>query len=104
MRDNVLWRKKSVIIMMLAKELRIAPERALDLFYSTDVCRQLSDPRTGLQLMSDGNEGFPCHPSGAFKAIRAQKVDWTDGGERTIDRPISALSRKAGGVVKKERI
>ena len=54
MRDNVLWRKKSVIIMMLAKELRVAPERALDLFYSTDVCRQLSDPRTGLQLMSDG--------------------------------------------------
>ena len=54
MRDNVLWRKKSVIIMMLAKELRVDPERALDLFYSTDVCRQLSDPRTGLQLMSDG--------------------------------------------------
>ena len=54
MRDNVLWRKQSVIIMMLAKELRVAPERALDLFYSTDVCRQLSDPRTGLQLMSDG--------------------------------------------------
>ena len=54
MRDNVLWRKKSVIIMMLAKELRVDPERALDLFYSTDVCCQLSDPRTGLQLMSDG--------------------------------------------------
>ena len=54
MRDNVLWRKKSVIIMMLAKELRVSPERALDLFYSTDVCRQLSDPKTGLQLMSDG--------------------------------------------------
>ena len=54
MRDNVLWRKKSVIIMMLAKELRVDPERALDLFYSTDVCRQLSNPKTGLQLMSDG--------------------------------------------------
>ena len=54
MRDNVLWRKKSVIIMMLAKELRVDSERALDLFYSTDVCRQLSDPKTGLQLMSDG--------------------------------------------------
>ena len=54
MRDNVLWRKQSVIILMLAKELRVAPERALDLFYSTDVCRQLSDPKTGLQLMSDG--------------------------------------------------
>ena len=54
MRDNVLWRKKSVIVMMLAQELRVDSERALDLFYSTDVCRQLSDPKTGLQLMSDG--------------------------------------------------
>lgn len=54
MRDNVLWRKQSTIIMMLAKELDISPERALDIFYSTNVCRQLSNPKTGLQLMSDG--------------------------------------------------
>lgn len=40
--------------MMLAEELHVTPERALDIFYSTDVCRQLSDPRTGLRLMSDG--------------------------------------------------
>ena len=53
MRDNVLWRKQSTIIMMLAKELGISPESALDLFYSTDVCRQLSNAKTGLQLMSD---------------------------------------------------
>lgn len=54
MRDNVLWRKQSSIIMMLAKILTISPERALDLFYSTETYRQLSDPKTGLQLMSDG--------------------------------------------------
>ena len=53
MRDNVLWRKQSTIIMMLAKELDVSPERALDIFYSTNTCRQLSDPKTGLQLMSD---------------------------------------------------
>ena len=53
MRDSVLWRKQSTIIMMLAKELDVAPERALDIFYSTNTCRQLSDPKTGLQLMSD---------------------------------------------------
>lgn len=53
MRDNVLWRKQSTIIMMLAKKLGVTPERALDLFYSTEVCRQLSDAKTGLQLMSD---------------------------------------------------
>ena len=40
--------------MMLAKELDISPERALDIFYSTNICRQLSNPKTGLQLMSDG--------------------------------------------------
>lgn len=53
MRDNVLWRKQATIVMMLAKELDVSPERALDIFYSTDTCRKLSDPKTGLQLMSD---------------------------------------------------
>lgn len=53
MRDSVLWRKQSNIIMMLAETLQIDAERALDLFYSTKTYRQLSDPRYGLQLMSD---------------------------------------------------
>lgn len=53
MRDSVLWRKQSTIIMMLAQELDVSPERALDIFYSTNTCRQLSNPKTGLQLMSD---------------------------------------------------
>ena len=54
MRDTVLWRKKARIIMALAAELSISEERALDLFYSTETYRQLSDPKYGLQLMSDG--------------------------------------------------
>ena len=53
MRDSVLWRKQSHIIMMLAETLQIDAERALDLFYSTKTYRQLSDPKYGLQLMSD---------------------------------------------------
>ena len=53
MRDNVLWRKQSRIIMLLADVLNITPERALDLYYSTTVYQQMSDPRYGLQLMSD---------------------------------------------------
>lgn len=53
MRDSVLWRKQSYIIMMLAETLQIDAERALDLFYSTKTYRQLSDPKYGLQLMSD---------------------------------------------------
>ena len=53
MRDNVLWRKQSRIIMMLADVLKIDAERALKLFYSTEVYKQLSDLKYGLQLMSD---------------------------------------------------
>jgi hypothetical protein len=40
--------------MELASVLAISEERALDLFYSTETYRQLSDSKYGLQLMSDG--------------------------------------------------
>ena len=53
MRDTVLWRKQSRIVMMLANALQIDVERALDIFYSTKVYQQLSDPKYGLHLMSD---------------------------------------------------
>ena len=56
MRNTVLWRKQARIIMALAAELSISEERALDLFYSTETCRQLSNPKYGLQLMSDARE------------------------------------------------
>lgn len=39
--------------MMLAEKLQIDAERALDIFYSTKIYQQLSDPKYGLQLMSD---------------------------------------------------
>lgn len=53
MRDTVLWRKHSRIIMKLADALQIDAERALDIFYSTKTYQQLSDSKYGLQLMSD---------------------------------------------------
>lgn len=53
MRDTVLWRKQSRIIMLLADKLDISPERALDLYYGTEIYRQMCEPRFGLQLMSD---------------------------------------------------
>lgn len=53
MRDVVLWRKISHITILLAEALQIDVERALDLFYSTDTYTQLTDPKSGLQLMSD---------------------------------------------------
>lgn len=53
MRESVLWRKQSRLVMMLVKELKISPEEALDVFYSSKTAQLLSDPNTGLQLMSD---------------------------------------------------
>ncbi|MBQ0056710.1 MAG: DUF3791 domain-containing protein [Bacteroidales bacterium] len=53
MRNNVLWRKIARIIMMIAEGLQISTDRALDLFYRSNVYRMLVDPRYGLQTMSD---------------------------------------------------
>lgn len=53
MRDSVLWRKQSRIVMLLAKEKNISPEQALDLYYSSKTAHLLENPETGLQLMSD---------------------------------------------------
>lgn len=53
MRDSVLWRKQSRIVMLLAKEKNITPEQALDIYYSSRTAQLLTDPNTGLQLMSD---------------------------------------------------
>lgn len=53
MRDSVLWRKQSRIVMMLAKEKNISSEQALDLFYTSRTAQLLSNPDSGLQLMSD---------------------------------------------------
>ena len=53
MRDSVLWRKVSNIVIMLADRLGIDEERALDMFYSTKTYELLSDPKSGIQLMSD---------------------------------------------------
>jgi hypothetical protein len=39
--------------MLLAETLHVDEERALNLFYSTKTYQQLSDPKYGLQLMSD---------------------------------------------------
>lgn len=53
MRDSVLWRKVSNIVIMLADRLSIDEERALNIFYTTNTYKLLSDPQSGIQLMSD---------------------------------------------------
>ena len=53
MRESVLHRKQARIVMMLSEVLHIEPEQALDIFYASHTCELLSNPDTGLQLMSD---------------------------------------------------
>lgn len=51
--EILLWRKIARIIMLLAKRLGISPERALDVFYESDVCTMIHEERYGLYLFSD---------------------------------------------------
>ncbi|MCR5569139.1 MAG: DUF3791 domain-containing protein [Paludibacteraceae bacterium] len=53
MKDYILYRKITRIIMQLSDELQISPKRALLLFYNSTVGQQLHDPKYGYQLMSD---------------------------------------------------
>lgn len=53
MRDAVRWRKQSRIVLLLAEELGISEEEALDVFYNSRTYGFFSDPSYGLQSMSD---------------------------------------------------
>ena len=53
MLDFLLWNKIARIIAQLAETLQVSTDRALAIFYDSDVCRMLHDPELGLHLMSD---------------------------------------------------
>jgi len=53
MRQSVLWRKEANIVILLAKNLNISPEKALSIYYNSDVNHYMSSPDYGLQWMSD---------------------------------------------------
>ena len=53
MKETVLWRKQSQLVMLLSNALNITPEEALDKFYTTDTYKKLSSQKFGLHLMSD---------------------------------------------------
>lgn len=53
MRDSVLQRKLARIVMMLAESENMPPEQALDVFYNSETYKLLTNPATGLYLMSD---------------------------------------------------
>lgn len=54
MRNSVLQRKMARIVMLLAESANIEPEQALGIFYNTETYKLISNPETGLHLMSDG--------------------------------------------------
>jgi hypothetical protein len=53
MRDQVLWRKVARIADLLAGQLDIDAERALDILYNSRTYALLANPDSGLQLQSD---------------------------------------------------
>ena len=53
MRDSVLQRKLARIVMLLAETEGITPEQSLDVFYHSKTYKLLTNPATGLHLMSD---------------------------------------------------
>ena len=53
MLDFLLWNKIARVIKQLADTLHISTDRALQIFYDSDVCRMLHDKELGLHLMSD---------------------------------------------------
>lgn len=53
MLDFLLWNKIARIIMQLAETLDISTDRALHIFYDSDVCSMLHNKELGLHLMSD---------------------------------------------------
>jgi hypothetical protein len=46
LRPDQMWYKIGGIVMALAEQLNITPERALELFYTSKTCEELHDPST----------------------------------------------------------
>jgi len=54
MLSNVLmWNKIGRVVTRLSEQKGISASSALDLFYTSQLCRDLHDPATGLYLMGD---------------------------------------------------
>ena len=49
----LLWNKIGRVVTRLSEERGISTSKALDLFYTSQLCKDLHDPATGLYLMGD---------------------------------------------------
>ena len=51
--DLLMWNKIGRVVMLLAKRLKISPEHAFDLFYSSETNARLHDSTTLLYTFGD---------------------------------------------------
>jgi len=51
--DLLMWNKIGRVVARLSETLDVSISRALDIFYSSRVCRDLHNPETELYLRSD---------------------------------------------------
>lgn len=51
--DLNMWNKIGRIVMRLSEYLDIDIEKAFDLFYTSQTCKNLHDPQMGLYLLAD---------------------------------------------------
>ena len=83
MLDFLLWNKIARIIAQLADTLHISTDRALQIFYDSDVCRMLHDKDLGLLTSSSCHPKFfikefsdflmPCHQHGLGVNLLVQR-------------------------------
>ena len=53
LRTDQMWYKIGGVVMALAEQLKISPERALGLVYESKTCEDLHNPDTMLYTFSD---------------------------------------------------
>lgn len=53
MLDFLLWNKIARVIAQLAETLDVSTDKAMTMFYESDVCTMLHNEEYGLHLMSD---------------------------------------------------
>lgn len=51
--DILMWNKIGRIVSLISKRLNIDPEKALDMFYTSETCKRLHDAKDYLYQMSD---------------------------------------------------
>ena len=51
--DLLMWHKIGRIVILLSEKLKISPLKALDIFYTSNVCKRLHDENDNLYTFGD---------------------------------------------------